>query len=552
MYQFAQDLKDHAPELGYEHWRNFYWAFKKSFGAIGERAFILHYPPQKHNEYDILNKSYDESRSPTIGSVIFFIKKTNKNYQPPILNINTKDLKGVFTKEELKKLEKQVIEPKFDLDEFYLTGIESYIDDMNLIFDGIGGISRVLDDGRIKEESNATKETNATEIKNEICDIAVRMFGISTSFEKVDRKVSNIIEKKQKQVWEQKLSQLLVVESNFDVEKHRKLFKEIFEESFAFDVFDVFLRLIKMKIAHVLGRTDLFKGDPSLLYGNSFVPILYGNQGIGKTRFIYNIGKIFGDLFVQRDYVFLADIDRAITILSRVPLVYVPETNSLGRVEKSQIKSLITTNKITYRKLFTTDHTVVNMLSSFISDSNIPIGNMFNSNKEYQRRFIQLSFKVNHKRDYEKLKRMWNHINEIDWVGWFRSLDFDQEKITFSHETSERITEKQTEDSIKPVLVNWLENNEKTETPSGVVYGGGCLLMGKKMSTRELYFKFKNWAEEFAPEYTKITECRFGRDLVEYAKMKRRFKINNKEYVLRKVIHSGRTIYELVLFLNDE
>ena len=77
--QELNELKQRKPTLAYDDWRTVCWAVAHHIGRAAAKIVINnYYPEQKRGEYDLLFKTWNKGKSPTLGS-LKFIAGTSKH-----------------------------------------------------------------------------------------------------------------------------------------------------------------------------------------------------------------------------------------------------------------------------------------------------------------------------------------------------------------------------------------------------------------------------------------------------------------------------------------
>jgi hypothetical protein len=70
--QELNELKQRKPQLAYDEWRTVCWAVAHHIGRAAAKMVInQYYPEQKSGEYDLLFRTWNKGKSPTLGSLKF-------------------------------------------------------------------------------------------------------------------------------------------------------------------------------------------------------------------------------------------------------------------------------------------------------------------------------------------------------------------------------------------------------------------------------------------------------------------------------------------------
>lgn len=75
-------LKQKSPALSYDDWARVSWAVAHHLGrSVAQVLLTKYYPEQRHGEYNMLFRTYNKGKSPTIGSLMFMVgvKKVQDN-----------------------------------------------------------------------------------------------------------------------------------------------------------------------------------------------------------------------------------------------------------------------------------------------------------------------------------------------------------------------------------------------------------------------------------------------------------------------------------------
>ena len=112
--QELSELKQRKPKLSYDEWRTVCWAAAHHIGRTAAKIVInQYYPEQKSGEYDLLFKTWNKGKSPTLGS-LKFIAGTSRQQQErkKRLEHEIKYRAYLKTQAEIAEIEKIIKEKK--------------------------------------------------------------------------------------------------------------------------------------------------------------------------------------------------------------------------------------------------------------------------------------------------------------------------------------------------------------------------------------------------------------------------------------------------------
>ncbi len=174
---------------------------------------------------------------------------------------------------------------------------------------------------------------------------------------------------------------------------------------------DITIAVLKKFIWQVKRR---MVADPRYPVTFHMLPIIYGNQGCGKSRFCESMLAPLGSLWTTADFGRVCDNREA--DLFRRYAIFLDEMEKSDKAAMETVKTVITRETVSYRPMGTNSTVQYTQNSTFIGTSNKLLSQLIND-PTGNRRFFQISF------NGASGQAEWDYVNALDFTAMWASVD---------------------------------------------------------------------------------------------------------------------------------
>lgn len=204
------------------------------------------------------------------------------------------------------------------------------------------------------------------------------------------------------------------------------------------------------------------------------MPVIVGPQGSGKTETLKRLLTAgFGDLVLITSFDYMED-ERNTPALAKHYIVFLDEMARANRADVSNLKRLLTQEKLTYRPLHTNDDATVKNNVTLIGASNMSTDALI-KDETGMRRFYELKVDTVacNKMSTEERVMHWEQLDRIDYLEVWRSVNEQLSVLPEFIALRDTITKTQVEElQTTDMLGEFLSHNGYMPGIEGVDYSG--------------------------------------------------------------------------------
>jgi hypothetical protein len=238
------------------------------------------------------------------------------------------------------------------------------------------------------------------------------------------------------------------------------------------------------------------------------MPVIYGKSGAGKSVAVDALLKPLKRITAKRDFTVFED-DRKWSVFHRYFVIVFDEMAKAARTDVNSMKSIISSDDVSYRLLATHEEAVGRNVATFIGTSNDPISDIV-LDPTSARRFWQIT---------SQPLVDWKAVNAINALSIWRSVDEAQENAPIK-DTWEDVARVQS-------------SSFRHKTPVEIWFDQHCDVDAtSELRASFLYGKFKDWSEKNRLGGL-ISSIKFSKDLQTIDDVKKRIDKKGTLYNVR-------------------
>lgn len=238
------------------------------------------------------------------------------------------------------------------------------------------------------------------------------------------------------------------------------------------------------------------------------MPVLIGETGGGKSRSVYKLLDPIEELLFEPKTLAVVEDTRDAAIFGRFYAVYFDEMSRASKVDVEALKNLITSPRVSYRRLGTNFQCVDPNVSTFIGASNRELQDLINDPTS-ARRYWQIN-------TLPKGKANWDLLGSVDYVKLWKSIDENSESPIMPV-LDEVLNTQHREMRAKSLVEQWLE--------SDISYGPD---VNTWWPASYAHKAFLEWCARQNINNYCVTTTTFGRQLKQLGVERRRTTVGNE------------------------